>query len=149
MSLDRIVSSKTAFRLMIATVYMAFLIVAGTVLFHFTEYLDYGDSFYFTVVTLFSIGYGDIAPMTVEGEILTTLFIIFGLSVFLASVTIIGTWMVKQYSNRDNRLRRLSEAGDRRRKEAIYRWGERHDISRETLDKVIKNTIKENEEKSK
>lgn len=45
--------------------------------------LDPLDALYFTVVTLGSVGYGDIYPETVEAKLFTIFFVLVGVSVFL------------------------------------------------------------------
>lgn len=147
MALQDITSSKTAFRLLVASIYMAALIVAGTILFSLIEGLSYGDSFYFTVETLFSIGYGDLCPVTNTGKMLTTLFIIFGIAGFLASVSILGTWILSKYSKRESRLKKLNLANDKKRKDAVYRWAEKNNIPMKLIDEIIEKTIAEEKEK--
>jgi voltage-gated potassium channel len=147
MSFQDIKSSKTAFRLLIAASYIACLIVIGTIMFSLVEGLTYGNSFYFTVQTLFSIGYGDVCPVTDMGKILTTLFIIFGITGFLASVSIVGTWILKKYSHRNRTLNALKKAGERRRQDALYKWADKNNVQREIIDDIIKKTMMEEDEK--
>jgi archaellum biogenesis protein FlaJ (TadC family) len=61
-------------------------ISAGSVFYHFWEHLTWVDSFYFSVVTLGTIGYGDISPQTNVGKIFTIFYIIFGVAIFLSLV---------------------------------------------------------------
>jgi hypothetical protein len=147
MALQDITSSKTAFRLLVASTYMASLIVAGTILFSLIEGLSYGDSFYFTVETLFSIGYGDLCPVTNTGKMLTTLFIIFGIAGFLASVSILGTWILFKYSKRESKLKKLNLANDKKRRDAVYRWAEKNNVPMKLIDEIIEKTIAEEREK--
>lgn len=50
---------------------MALLLLAGTVLFHQIEGWSWVDSFYFTGVSLLTIGYGDLTPTHDLSKILT------------------------------------------------------------------------------
>jgi voltage-gated potassium channel len=47
--------------------------------------------FYFSVVTLARVGYGDFTPKTAEGKVFTIFYIIFGIGAFLAFVNTIMT----------------------------------------------------------
>lgn len=147
MALQDMTSSKTAFRLLVVSTYMAVLIIAGTLLFGLVEGLTYGDSFYFTVETLFSIGYGDLCPVTNTGKILTTLFIIFGIAGFLASVSILGTWILSKYSKREGKLKKLSLANEKKRKDAVYRWAAKNNIPKKIIDDIIEKTTAEESHK--
>lgn len=66
-----------------------FFIAAGTVFYHFVENLKWLDSLYFTVVTLATVGYGDITPKTDAGKLFTTFYIIFGITIFVALARVI------------------------------------------------------------
>lgn len=57
----------------IAAIYVASLLFAA-LLFSLVEAKDYVDSLWWCVVTALTIGYGDIAPETVPGRIVATVF---------------------------------------------------------------------------
>jgi len=48
------------------------------------------DSFYFTTVLLTSVGYGDIVPVTTEGKLFATVFVIIAGTVLLHNMTLIS-----------------------------------------------------------
>lgn len=61
---------------------IAFSMIAfGTFFYHFTEKLSYVDSFYFSVITLATVGYGDIVPHTDFGKIFTAFYVIAGIGI--------------------------------------------------------------------
>ena len=47
------------------------IIFSGTLIYHYLEDWSYLDSFYFSVVTLTTIGYGDFSPQTDGGKLFT------------------------------------------------------------------------------
>ncbi len=49
------------------------------------------EALYFTVVTISTVGYGDITPVTTLGRIFVIILIISGLSIFLSAVTVISS----------------------------------------------------------
>lgn len=69
---------------------LAILIGSGTVFFHFVEGWSWLNSYFFTVVTLSTVGYGELVPATPLGKIATTLYILAGLGVFAAAIQHVG-----------------------------------------------------------
>jgi voltage-gated potassium channel Kch len=59
------------------------VVFAGTVVFHILEKWSWVDSLYFTVITLATVGYGDLTPTTQLGKLVTVLFVIIGVGIFL------------------------------------------------------------------
>jgi voltage-gated potassium channel len=68
---------------LVFTVFIIFFISAG--LFFYVEHTvnpslsNFGDAFYFTVVTLTTVGFGDITPMSQGGKMVTVLMILSGI----------------------------------------------------------------------
>ena len=62
------------------------LIGGGTVFFHLVEGWSWLDAYFFTVITLSTVGYGELVPAAPLGKIGTTIFIFVGLGVFAAAV---------------------------------------------------------------
>jgi len=60
------------------------VVSAGTVVFHILEKWSWVDSLYFTVITLATVGYGDLTPTTQLGKLVTVLFVITGVGIFFA-----------------------------------------------------------------
>ena len=67
------------------------LIVIGTIAYHHLENWTYIQSLYFSVVTLSTVGYGDLAPSTEFSRLFTTIYLIVGIGVTLSSLSIIAT----------------------------------------------------------
>lgn len=70
------------------------IVIAGTVFFHHVEGWSWIDSYFFTVITLSTVGYGNLVPQTVVGQIGTTVFIFVGLGVFALAVQQFAEYMM-------------------------------------------------------
>jgi len=62
-------------------------IVFGATMYQWLGEMSIVDSYYFVVVTLATVGYGDITPHTAAGKVFTIFYIIFGLAIFSALIT--------------------------------------------------------------
>jgi voltage-gated potassium channel len=58
----------------------------GSVVYHYLEGWNWVDSLYFSVITLTTIGYGDIAPKTDAGKLFTIVYILIGLGIILSFI---------------------------------------------------------------
>jgi hypothetical protein len=80
------------------------LLVAGAHIYHQLEGWSYLDAFYFTVITLTTVGYGDFSPHTNSGKIFSMIYILMGLGVFGALIALIADksheWMEALRPNR-------------------------------------------------
>jgi len=65
---------------------LMFIVVTGTVFFHQVEGWSWLDSYFFTVITISTVGYGSLVPVTALGKIGTTGFIFVGLGVFAVAI---------------------------------------------------------------
>jgi hypothetical protein len=64
-------------------IYVVIIIGAGAAVYHFLEGWDWLDSFYFVVVTLTTIGYGDLVPTTAIGKLVTIFYGVNGIVILL------------------------------------------------------------------
>ena len=81
---------KNKIRLRIYLAAIAVLLSVGIIGFMFIENMSLTDAIYFSIVTMATVGYGDIHPQTEIGKILTLIIIIGGVGTFLgviASIT--------------------------------------------------------------
>ena len=62
------------------------IVALGTVFFHYVEGWSWLDSYFFTVITISTVGYGKLVPVTPLGMIGTTVFIFVGLGVFVVAI---------------------------------------------------------------
>lgn len=62
----------------------ALLIVTGTVAYRFLEDWSWVDSLYFSVVTVTTVGFGDVSPTTDGSKLFTVAYILVGVSLITA-----------------------------------------------------------------
>ena len=65
---------------------LAGIIAGGTVFFRFVEGWSWIDSYFFTVVTISTVGYGHPVPITDLGKVGATILIFAGLGVFAVAL---------------------------------------------------------------
>lgn len=78
--------STYSFRLFFYLIIFILVMLLGGIGFIFAEKLSILDSLYFTVITIATVGYGDIHPITPMGRLLTIIIIIFGVGSFLGVI---------------------------------------------------------------
>lgn len=66
------------------------LIVVATIFYWLVEGWSLLDAVYFSVVTIATVGYGDLAPETTLGKLFTIGFIFSGIGLFVAAVTAVA-----------------------------------------------------------
>ncbi len=72
------------FNILISTVIVTLLI--GTLFYNFVEGWNVLDSMYFSVITLTTVGYGDLAPITDAGKIFTSFYVLIGIGIIFAFI---------------------------------------------------------------
>ena len=76
------------------------VVILGTVVFHLLEKWSWIDSLYFTVITLATVGYGDLTPTTPVGKIVAVIFVIVGVGIFLAFLNKLMERRVERHKRR-------------------------------------------------
>ena len=72
------------------------IVISGTIFFHIVEGWSWLDSYFFTVITLSTVGYGSLVPATAIGKIGTTVFIFLGLGVFAVDIQQFGVFAMRK-----------------------------------------------------
>jgi asparagine N-glycosylation enzyme membrane subunit Stt3 len=67
----------------ILIVWIVLLVLFGSFFYHQVEGWSWIDSFYFSVVALTTVGFGDLTPTTAWSKFFTTVYILVGLSIFV------------------------------------------------------------------
>jgi hypothetical protein len=87
------------------------LVLGGTAFYWVWENLSVLDALYLSVMTLTTVGYGDVKPVTAAGKIFTVLFVIMGIGILLAFLAAIATELQKR-SLLHRPLARFAARGD-------------------------------------
>lgn len=66
------------------------VIGSGTLFYHRVEDMTWIDALYFCVITLTTVGYGDISPHTAIGKLFTIVYIFVGLGLLAAFISYIA-----------------------------------------------------------
>ncbi len=83
------------------------VITGGTVFFRYVEGWTWIDSYFFTVVTISTVGYGHPIPATDIGKIGTTVLIFAGLGVFAVALQQIAVESMAERDGDPGMLRRM------------------------------------------
>lgn len=92
-------------RIKIALIILLTIFIIGTIGFHFIEGWSLVDSFYTTIATLSTVGYGDFAPETTAGKFFTVFVIIFGVGMMFYTLALLAETFI------EGRLRNLLGRG--------------------------------------
>ena len=82
-------------RLVVATVLMVLLFAGGTIGYRLIEHPPWWDAFFMTVITLTTVGYGEVFPLSRAGEVFTTLLLLGGLGMFLLLATDVARTVIE------------------------------------------------------
>lgn len=100
----------TRYYLLALVLSLALIIAVGTVFFRLVEGWSWIDAYFFSVVTLSTVGYGQLVPATVLGKIGTTVFIFLGLGIFALVIQQIGHFTLR--SRQDWLVAHLGQPGE-------------------------------------
>ena len=88
---------------------------AGAIGYRWTENWDWGDCFWGVLVTLTTVGYGDVSPVTAVGKIIGALTAMMGVCTVALLTGIVGAGfskqMSKQYAEFEHKVREALEDG--------------------------------------
>ncbi|MBA2712305.1 MAG: two pore domain potassium channel family protein [Rubrobacteraceae bacterium] len=77
------------------------LLLGGTIFYSRVEGWTLLDSLYFSVITLTTIGYGDLYPTTAASKVFTILYIFIGLGIILAFLNAVGQRALERHRTED------------------------------------------------
>lgn len=82
----------------------ASLLLVGTVVFNRVEGWSYLDSFYFSAISLATVGYGDFAPHTAAGKLLTVFYVFCGIGLLVALLSRFADALIQSHQENKERL---------------------------------------------
>jgi hypothetical protein len=69
---------------------LVLLLVVGTFFYHGVENMRWLDALFFSVTTITTVGYGDLAVHTDIGKIFTMVYIVFGIGIMFGFIEVIA-----------------------------------------------------------
>jgi voltage-gated potassium channel len=94
------------------------ILIGSTVFFHFVEGWNWVDSYFFTVVTISTVGYGNFVPITVLGKLGTTVLIFLGIGVIAMALNMFGSVLVSAHFEALAREKAARKAAKKARQDA-------------------------------
>jgi len=79
--------------------FVLILLLMGTFFYHNIEGWKWLDALYFSVITLTTVGYGDLSPQTDIGKIFTMIYLFIGLGILLGFISVIAEYSLKKKGN--------------------------------------------------
>ncbi len=104
------ISSSARRNLFRALILSIFIIAGGTLGYMLLEGWNLSDSFYMTMISITTVGYGEVRPLDTSGRVLTSALIVGGISIFGYSLTILATSLVESEISGRSRERRARSA---------------------------------------
>ncbi len=84
----------------VAVIIVLSWIIIGTFLFHSLENWTYAQSFYYSVTTLTTVGYGDFTPTTDLSRVIASLYMLIGVTITLGAFGYIGSNYITRREDR-------------------------------------------------
>ncbi len=87
-------------------VFIALLLVGSTIFYMLVEHWGFVDALYFSVMTITTIGYGDLVPTSSISKIFTIIFSFLSIGSFLSFAAKLAQMMFADYQKKDKFFRK-------------------------------------------
>ncbi|PIR47989.1 hypothetical protein COV06_01145 [Candidatus Uhrbacteria bacterium CG10_big_fil_rev_8_21_14_0_10_50_16] len=84
-------------RIFLIFVVLAALLVGGTIIFQRLENWTWIQAFYFSVATVTTVGYGDLAPSSDTSRLVTSVYALLSIPLLLFGIGIVGELVFARY----------------------------------------------------
>lgn len=113
--LNALKASRRKIQLFFAAV-LAIVLVEGTVVYVFErganpDFANIPQAIYWAIVTLTTVGYGDVAPITIPGKIMASVIMLTGFAIIAVPTGVITSEIREQALRNQRRKRRCRECG--------------------------------------
>jgi len=83
-----------------------FILSIGTIFYHNIEGMSYLDALYFSVMTLATVGYGDLSPQTAFGKLFSILYVFVGVGILTALIANFNRALVEYHKKKRHNERK-------------------------------------------
>lgn len=80
-----------------------FIILIGTIFYFSVEHMSLMNAFYFSIMTLTTVGYGDLYPITIFGKIFTIFYVLIGIGLITTLIANFNHAMVEHHKQKKRR----------------------------------------------
>jgi len=74
---------------------LASVLVIGIIGYMYIDDYTFGEAFYMTIITLSTVGYGEVKPLSPNGQVFTSILLVFTLGLFAYSISIISSSLME------------------------------------------------------
>lgn len=132
-------ANKYIRNILLALILLCTTTVIGVIGFMFIDGYSFWEAFYMTIITLSTVGYGEVRNLSPAGQIFTSFLIIFNLGVFAYAISIISNFFIEGELNSFVKYYRMYKKIQRTENHTIVCGYGRH--GHQVCDELIKNNL--------